>query len=492
MTDNNIVLELAQRTKGSCMVGVVGPVRTGKSTFIKRFMETLVIPAIGDEFTRERARDELPQSGSGRSIMTAEPKFVPEEPVSIPLGENSNLKVRLVDCVGYMVDGAVGQTEDGRERMVTTPWFDHEVTMTEAAEAGTGLVIQKHADLGIVVTSDGSICDLPRSVYLEPEERVIRELQQIGKPFVVLLNSAEPEGEAALQAAESIQKSYGVNCLRVNCQSLGERDIAQILRLALEDFPLRSLEFFLPDWVRALPEEDALKHQLYTAILEAGEGAARLRDREQVLQRLQQEELISAVKTLGEDLGQGSGQIEVQLPRSLYYALLSERSGVKVENDGDLMARMSELREIRSEYDRLHQALESARETGYGVVLPAPEEMELEEPQIVQKAGKYAVKLHASAPAIHLLSTRIDCEVNPALGGDGASEEILGFLLQGFEGDVNRIWESKIFGRSLNDLAEESLSARIQALPEHARERLRLVLQRMINEQSSGLICILL
>ena len=295
-----------------------------------------------------------------------------------------------------------------------------------------------------------------------------------------------------MQAAESIYNTYGVSCLRVNCQSLGECEIAQILRQALEDFPLRSLQFYLPDWVRALPGEEELKQQLYSSILQAGEGAARLRDREQVLQRLQKVEIVSSVKTLEEDLGQGSAQIEVQLPRSLYYALLSERSGVKVENDGDLLARMSELREIRSEYDRLHQALASARETGYGVVLPEAEEMELEEPQIVQKGGKYAVKLHASAPAIHLLSTRIDCEVNPAIGGDGASEEILGFLLQGFEGDVNRIWESKIFGRSLNDLAEESLSARIQALPENARERLRLTLQRMINEQSSRLICSLL
>lgn len=492
MTENNIVLELAQRTKGSCMIGVVGPVRTGKSTFIKRFMETLVIPAIGDEFTRERARDELPQSGSGRSIMTAEPKFVPEEPVSIPLGENSNLNVRLVDCVGYMVEGANGQEEDGHERMVTTPWFDHEVTMTEAAEAGTSLVIRKHADIGIVVTSDGSICDLPRSVYLEPEERVIRELQQIGKPFVVLLNSQNPESEQAIHIAESIRKTYDVSCLSMNCQRLGEADITRILRLALEDFPLRAMQFYLPDWLQALAEDDEMKKQVYTAILRAGEGAARLRDQEFVINRLQNEDLISSVKTVGEDLGEGSVKIELQLPRGLYYDLLTERSGVEVKNDGELLACMSELKKIRSEYDRLHDALDAVRETGYGVVLPTAEEMELEEPQIVQKGGKYAVKLHASAPAIHLLRTQIDCEVNPAIGGDGASEEILGFLLQGFEGDVNRIWDSKIFGRSLNDLAEESLSARIQALPENARERFRLTLQRMINEQSSRLICILL
>ena len=492
MTEKNIVLELAQRTEGSCMVGVVGPVRTGKSTFIKRFMETLVIPAISDAYSRERAKDELPQSGSGRSIMTAEPKFVPEEPISIALGGESYLRVRLVDCVGYMVQGAAGQEEDGQERMVTTPWFDHEVTMTEAAETGTALVIQKHADLGVVVTTDGSICDLPRSAYLEPEGRVIRELQKLGKPFVVIMNSAKPDSDEARQAAESIQKNYGVSCFSVNCQSMQEEDICSILRLALEDFPLRSLQFHLPDWLVALPGEDELKQRLYAAILQAGEGAIRLRDRELVLDRLGREEMISSVRTIREDLGQGTAEIEVMLPRSLYYALLSERSGIPIQNDGELIACMSQLRDVKSEYDRLRDALVSVQETGYGVVYPSPEEMQLEEPQIVQKGGKYAVKLHASAPAIHMLRTQVDCEVNPAIGGDGASEEILGFLLQGFEGDVNRIWESKIFGRSLNDLAEESLKARVMALPDQVRDRLRQTLQRMINEQSNGLICILL
>ena len=492
MTDHNIYRELALRTQGACMLGVVGPVRTGKSTFIKRFMETMVIPAMENDFSRQRARDELPQSGSGRSIMTAEPKFVPEEPVSIALGENSSLSVRLVDCVGYMVEGAAGQMEDGAERMVTTPWFDHEVTMTEAAEKGTALVIREHASVGIVVTCDGSVCDLPRDAYVEPERRVIRELQEIGKPFVVLLNSAEPAGERAREIAAQLEEAYGVSCRCVNCLTMGEQEFVQILRLILEDFPLRALQFDLPEWMRALAAEEPLKKQLYEAIRKAGEGLTRLRDQRTLLERLKTEEILSGVRTVGEDLGRGTAEIELQMPRKLYYQLLSERSGLPVQNDGELMTLMSEMCGIRKEYERLRGALEDVRTVGYGVVLPAAEEMQMEEPQIVRQGGKYTVKLRASAPAIHLLRTQIECEVNPDIGGDGASEDILGFLLQGFDGDVNRIWESKIFGRSLNELAEESLNARILSLPDNARERLRETLQRLINEGSGGLICILL
>ena len=492
MTDHNIYRELALRTQGACMLGVVGPVRTGKSTFIKRFMETMVIPAMENDFSRQRARDELPQSGSGRSIMTAEPKFVPEEPVSIVLGENSSLSVRLVDCVGYMVEGAAGQMEDGAERMVTTPWFDHEVTMTEAAEKGTALVIREHASVGIVVTCDGSVCDLPRDAYVEPERRVIRELQEIGKPFVVLLNSAEPAGERAREIAAQLEEAYGVSCRCVNCLTMGEQEFVQILRLILEDFPLRALQFDLPEWMRALSAEEPLKKQLYEAIRKAGEGLTRLRDQRTLLERLKTEEILSGVRTVGEDLGRGTAEIELQMPRKLYYQLLSERSGLPVQNDGELMKLMGEMCGIRKEYERLRGALEDVRTAGYGVVLPAAEEMQMEEPQIVRQGGKYAVKLRASAPAIHLLRTQIECEVNPDIGGDGASEDILGFLLQGFDGDVNRIWESKIFGRSLNELAEESLNARILSLPDNARERLRETLQRLINEGSGGLICILL
>lgn len=492
MTDQSIYQELALRTNGACMLGVVGPVRTGKSTFIKRFMELLVIPGIENEFQRQRAIDELPQCGSGRSIMTAEPKFVPEEPVTVSLGENSSLSVRLVDCVGYMVDGASGLTEDGQERMVTTPWFDHEISMSEAAEKGTELVIRQHAGIGIVVTTDGSICDLPREAYREPEQRVISELREIGKPFVVLLNSAEPEGERARTIARQISEENHVGCLPVNCQSLSEQNILEILHLALEEFPLRALAFYLPDWVRSLPQDDLLKQQLFETIRSSAAGVEKLRDRFAALDRLRESDLISSLSVSGEDLGKGIVSVRLLVPRELFFNLLSQRSGMDIENDGDLVRVLCETKEIRRDYDRIRQALDAVRSTGYGVVLPSSDELQLEEPQIVRQGGKYTVKLQASAPAIHLLRTQVECEVNPAIGGDGASEEVLGFLLQGFDGDINRIWQSNIFGRSLNELAEDSLNGRILALPESVQDRLRVTLQRLINEGANGLICILL
>ena len=364
--------------------------------------------------------------------------------------------------------------------------------MSQAAEQGTALVIQKHADIGVVITTDGSVCDLPRESYLEPERRVIRELQLIGKPFVVLVNAADPTASGALAAAESIRQETGAPCLPVNCQTMTEEQILEILRLALEAFPLRSLGFFLPDWVMALPAGDPLPTALFEALRKAGEGAERLGDRTAVYERLRQNELIQAVRVQGEDLGKGSAEAEIELPRELYYAELSRCAGRDIQGDRELLTALAELREIRLDYDPLREALAQVRESGYGVVLPQGSEIELQEPEIVRRDGKYAVKLRASAPAIHLLRTRVECEVNPAIGGDSASEDILGFLLQGFDGDVNRIWESKIFGKSLNELAEESLTGRIQSLPENARERLRETLQRLLNEESSGLICILL
>ncbi len=492
MTEQSIYQQLSQRTGGACMLGVVGPVRTGKSTFIKRFMETLVIPGITNDYLRQRAMDELPQSGSGRSIMTAEPKFVPEEPVSIFLAENSELSVRLVDCVGYMVDGAAGQMEDGRERLVTTPWFDHEVTMTEAAEKGTALVIRDHATIGIVVTTDGSICDLPREAYRLPEQRVISELKAIGKPFVVLLNSADPKGERAHELAARIAAENDVSCIPVNCQTMSEGEIREILHVALEEFPLCALQFYLPDWVSALAPEEELKQKIYEAIKACGEGIEKLRDQKLVLERLQSSDLISSVSIYREEPGKGIAALRLSPPRDLYYKMISERCGTQVENDGQLMALMSEMREIRKEYDQVHQALEEVKSTGYGIILPEAEELRLEEPQIVRQNGKYTVKLRAAAPAIHLLRTQIESEVTPVIGGDGASEEILGFLLQGFDGDINRLWESNIFGRSLNDLAEDSITGRIRALPENVKRRLRETLERLINEGGNGLICILL
>ena len=492
MTESNIYRDIAARTGGAFMLGVVGPVRTGKSTFIKRFMETLVIPQIENTYMRERARDELPQSGSGRTIMTAEPKFVPEDAVSVRLAEDAELSVRLVDCVGYMVDGAAGQYEDGNERLVTTPWFDHEVTMTDAAEKGTHKVITEHSTIGIVVTTDGSICDIPREKYLEPEERVIRELQSIGKPFVVLLNCADPESEDAVRIAAEIAETYGVNCIRVNCLELSQEDIAGIVRSVLREFPLKSVGVYLPEWLDALPAGNALKSEIFSWILSSGEGMEKIRDCDEAARRMGEHEKICGAELAGTDLGSGAVSVRVQLPRSLYYSALSEETGIEIKNDGDLFSTLTEMSAVKADYDKLRSALEDVRSTGYGVVMPDSSQMTLEEPQIVRQGGKYSVRLKANAPAIHMLMTNIETEVTTAIGGETASEDIINFLLQGFDGDVNRIWQSNIFGKSLYDIAEEGLTSKIESMPGSAKKKLQLTLQRIINEGSGGLICILL
>ena len=492
MADSSIYSDIAVRTDGAFLLGVVGPVRTGKSSFIKRFMETLVIPHIDNTYMRERARDELPQSGSGRTIMTAEPKFVPENAVNIRLGEDTELSVRLVDCVGYMVEGAAGQEEDGGERLVTTPWFDHEVSLTEAAEKGTYKVITEHSTVGIVVTTDGTICDIPRRNYEDAEARVIQELKRIGKPFLVLLNSAEPEGENAKSLASEIAERYGVRCIPLNVLTLTETDIGEIIRSVLEEFPLKSVGFFLPEWLEALPAGNELRKRLFQEIREAAASAERIRDCRGMIEALRQCDEMEDVSLQRNDLREGAAAICVKLPRALYYRTISEQTGIDVENDGDLIATLTEMSEVKEDYDRLREALRQVRERGYGVVVPDASEMRLEEPQIVRQGGKYSVKLKASAPAIHMMMTNVETEVTPAIGGETASEEIINFLLQGFEGDVNRIWESNIFGKSLNDIAEEGLAAKLEALPENAKRKLRETLERIINEGSGGLICILL
>ena len=492
MTDTGIYRDIAARTDGAFMLGVVGPVRTGKSTFIKRFMESMVIPRIDNTYMRERARDELPQSGSGRTIMTAEPKFVPEDAVSVKLDENTQMSVRLIDCVGYMVDGASGQFEDGEERLVTTPWFDHEVTMTEAAEKGTHKVIAEHSTIGIVITTDGSICDIPREKYLVPEERVIRELKSIGKPFVVLLNSAAPQSEEAAATAAEIAEKYDVKCLCIDCLYTGEEELTQVLRAVLEEFPLKSLGIFMPEWLDALPDGNELKSGLFSSILEAAEDTVKIKDGYALISALGQNENISSVKLEKNDLGRGAMNISMQLPRALYYRTISEQTGITVNNDADLISTLTEMSAVKADYDKLRTALEDVRTKGYGVVMPDSAQMQLEEPQIVRQGGRYSVRLKASAPAIHMLMTNIETEVTPAIGGETASEDIINFLLQGFDGDVNRIWQSNIFGKSLNDIAEEGLNAKIEALPESAKQKLKETLQRIINEGSGGLICILL
>lgn len=492
MADASIYQDISIRTDGNIYIGVVGPVRTGKSTFIKRFMESLVIPGIENVYVRERARDELPQSGSGRTIMTAEPKFVPEDAVSIELDGGAAFSVRLIDCVGYMVRGAAGQYEDGEERRVTTPWFDEEVPLTVAAEEGTRKVIAEHSTIGVVMTTDGSICDIPRENYVEAEERVIAELRAIGKPFVLILNSARPESEAAQALAAQLAEKYAVTCLPVNCLSLEAAGVEEILKAALYEFPLNRLAIYLPTWLDALPMDTSLKSELFGAIREAAAGMARVRDAQSVIEALSELESVSRAEVERAEMSTGLVSARLELPRELYYRTISERSGFDIKDDGDLMSLLCSMSAMKLDYDRVSEALRDVREKGYGIVMPSADELQLEEPQIVRQGGRYGVRLKASAPSIHMIRANIETQVSPALGGEKASEEVLGFLLQGFDGDVNRIWESNIFGKSLYDIAEEGLTAKLRRMPPNVQAKLQNTMQRIVNEGSGGLICIIL
>ena len=490
--NTSIYQNIATRTAGDIYIGVVGPVRTGKSTFIKRFMETQVIPNIDNVYRKERARDELPQSGSGRTIMTAEPKFVPEEAAQIQLEGGGSCSVRLIDCVGYMVKGAIGSTEDDAPRMVTTPWYDHEIPMTEAAEIGTRKVIAEHSTIGIVVTTDGSIADIPREDYLEAEERVIRELQELGKPFIVLLNSADPAGDRAEAIARDIASRYEVKCVPVNCLTLGEEDVAAILKAVLYEFPMQELDLYLPPWVDALPDGHPIKAGLYQAIRESTAQLRHIREVEDMVAALGQSEHISEAKVTALDLGTGVAAASLCLPRELFYQTLSEQSGFSVADDGDLMSLLTRLSAVKAEYDKVAGALKDVRETGYGIVVPGIDELTLEEPEIMKQGGRYGVRLKASAPSIHMIRADIETAVSPIVGNEKQSEDMVNYLLQEFEGDTSKIWQSNIFGRSFHELVSEDLQTKLKRMPEDARKKLRETLERIINEGSGGLICIIL
>ena len=492
MADSRIYEDIALRTDGDIYIGVVGPVRTGKSTFIKRFMETLVIPNIETDYRRERARDELPQSGSGRTIMTAEPKFVPEEAVEISLGEGAAFSVRLIDCVGYMADGALGQLEGEEERMVSTPWFDYEIPMTDAAEVGTRKVIAEHSTIGLVITTDGSVTDLPRESYIAAEERVIQELKALGKPFLLLLNTENPSSPQAQALQLSLAEQYDVTCLAINCQMMEEEDITNVLRGVLYEFPVRELNLYFPPWIDALPSTHAIKTELFETIRTATEHMYRIRDVEAAVDAMRANAGISSAQVTAIHLGNGVTSAKLDLPRTMFYTTLSQQSGFSIQNDGDLLSILTGLSHVKQEYDKISSALQQVRETGYGIVTPNVNELVLEEPEIVRQGGKYGVRLRASAPSIHMILANIETEVSPIVGTEKQSEDMVSYLLQEFEDDAQKIWESNIFGKSFHELVNEDLQSKLTRMPEDARSKLQETLQRIINEGSGGLICIIL
>ncbi len=490
--NNDIYKDIAKRTGGDIYIGVVGPVRTGKSTFIKQFMESLVIPNIESDFRRERAVDELPQSSGGKTIMTTEPKFIPEEAVEICIDDNIRFNVRMIDCVGYIIPSAIGYIENEAPRMVHTPWFDDPVPFNMAAEVGTQKVITEHSTIGLVITTDGSITDLPRDEYEECEERIIHELKEIGKPFVVLMNTTTPNSKEAKALCERLSEKYDACVIAVNCLELAEDDIKGILSQILNAFPVKEINIDLPRWIAALDKGHWLKEDIFSTIKSCAESVAAIKDIKCFAEKLTECEHIVNSKIASIDMGTGSAVIEVTTNKDLFFKIIGEATGLEITGESDLMPQILELVKIRNKFEKFSQALEQLEETGYGIVMPSIEELTLDEPEIIKQGGKYGVRLKATAPSIHLLKANIEAEVCPIVGSEKQSEELVLYMLNDFEESPEKIWDSNIFGKSLHELVGEGLHNKLSKMPEEARGKLAETVERMINEGCSGLICLIL
>ena len=485
----NIYADIAKRTGGNIYIGVVGPVRTGKSTLIKRIMEQLVIPGIDDPYRKERAKDELPQSGSGKTIMTSEPKFVPEEAVEISPDGTTLLRVRMIDTVGYMIDGAVGATEDGNPRMVTTPWYDYEIPMTEAAELGTKKVMDEHCSIGLVVTTDGTITDIPRKDYLSAEHQAIMDMKATGKPFLVVINSQRPGSDTVLTLKEQLQKEYGIPVAIADCQALTKEDISDLLLQLLYAFPMQQLQVHLPRWMDALEPEHPVKSALYQALLQRAEEIITLSQAQPTLMQLTQLEHVLDFSLRKIDLGSGTVICSLTFPEKLFYEILSNRAGLPIENDGQLLALLTELSQIKKEYDKISDALSSVKATGYGIVMPTAEEMKLETPEILRKNGAFGVKLKAGAPSIHMIQVDIDTEISPMVGDEKQSQDLISYLTGE---DPDKLWQSNIFGKSVYAMIQEGLTSKLVRTPQDVRDKFRGSLTKIVNDGATGLICLIL
>ena len=486
---DNLYADIARRTGGNIYIGVVGPVRSGKSTLIKRIMEQLVIPHITDPYRAQRARDELPQSGSGKTIMTAEPKFVPEEAALIAPEGAPPFRIRLIDTVGYMIPGATGATEDGQPRMVTTPWFDHEIPMTQAAELGTKKVMDAHCSIGLVVTTDGTVTDIPRSDYEEAEDRAIRDMQATGKPFLVIINSRCPQETEAQRVRERIKTLHGLDAAVCDCQGLESRELGQLLRQLLLSFPLAEVRVHLPRWMDALEPEHPLKAKLWAALLEKAGAAGSLGSAGELLGTLSALEEAPEVTLAPPELATGTVTCRVRFPENLFYQILSQRTGLDIPGDAALMSLLTELSQVKQQYDRIADALLSVNATGYGVVKPSPEEMALKTPEMLKKNGAYGVRLKATAPSIHMIRVDMDTEISPMVGDEQQSRELVDLLCSQ---DPENLWQSHIFGKSVYELLQEGLNAKLLRTPEDVRAKFRGTLTRIVNEGATGLICLIL
>jgi stage IV sporulation protein A len=487
----NIYDTIAQRTQGDIYIGVVGPVRTGKSTFIKRFMDTLVLPNIDSEHLKERSTDELPQSAAGRTIMTTEPKFVPEQAVKITVDGTATLNVRLIDCVGYIVPSSLGYIEDNAPRMVKTPWFEQEIPFNMAAEIGTKKVISEHSTIGLVVTTDGSITDIPREEYAEAEERVIFELKEINKPFIVLLNSVDPASSEVVNLAGGLETKYGVPVFPVNCLEITENEIRRILEKILFEFPVREISVELPKWLTGLDKNHPIRRSVFDTIRSAATKATKISKVALMTGDIIGCEYVENARMTSIELGSGKAGLNVDLKPDLFYKVLGETTGLEIEDETSLMSNVIELAEVKKKYDKIKNALDEVEATGYGIVMPSIEEMALDEPEIIRQSGRYGIRLRAQAPSIHMMKAEITTEVSPIVGSERQSEDLVNYLLREFEEDPGKIWESNIFGTSLYGLVNEGLHNKLYRMPTDARIKLKETVERIINEGCSGLICII-
>ena len=492
MENLEIYEDVAKRTDGDIYVGVVGPVRTGKSTFIKRFMELLVLPNITNEYKKERAIDELPLSSGGRTIMTTEPKFIPNEAVEITVADNLKFKTRLVDCVGYLVNNAIGHLEDDAPRMVKTPWSDEEMPFEIAAEIGTKKVIEEHSTIGVVITTDGSITDIPREDYVVPEERVISELKSINKPFIILLNTKDPYESRSIELAKQMESKYNTPVMPVNCTELNIDDINDIFAKILYEFRIERININLPKWLDGLDNNHSLKMQVYDSIKSSFKDTIRLKQVNEDASKINDCEVVKKVSVDEINLGTGAINVTINLKDELFYNVLTELTGVNVKNEGDLFSTMTTLAKVKKEYDKLAFALHEVKEKGYGIVNPGMDDLILEEPEIVKQGSRFGVKLKAKAPSIHMIQINTETEVSPIVGSEKQSEELVNYLLSEFESDPKKIWESNIFGKSLHELVNEGLQNKLAKMPEDAQCKIQETLQRIVNEGSGGLICIIL
>jgi stage IV sporulation protein A len=488
----DIFKDIAERTGGDIYLGVVGAVRTGKSTFIKRFMELVVIPNISNNADKARAQDELPQSAAGRTIMTTEPKFVPNQAVQLHVDEGLDVNVRLVDCVGYAVPGAKGYEDENGPRMINTPWYEEPIPFEEAAEIGTRKVIQEHSTLGVVITTDGSFGEIPRRDYQEAEERVVNELKEVGKPFIMIINSTQPYAQETEALRAELSQRYDIPVLALSVEAMRENDVYNILREALFEFPVLEVNVNLPSWVMVLREEHWLRQNYQDAVKDTVKDIKRLRDVERVVSQFENFEFIQRAALAGIDMGQGIAEIDLFAPDELYDEILKEVVGVEIRGRDHLLQLMQEFVFAKTEYDQIADALRMVKQTGYGIAAPSLVDMSLDEPEIIRHGNRFGVKLKAVAPSIHMIKVDVESVFEPIIGTERQSEELVKYLMQDFEEDPLSIWSSDIFGRSLSSIVREGIQAKLALMPENARYKLKETLERIINEGSGGLIAIIL